>query len=212
MQNSNSTKVAGMNSTSAIAIKVCLLAGIALFPFVSSIAMAAEKDDKQVRAVQRRLQQLQQVQQKLEQENTALKEQLKELEASLSAAQAKISAQKQNVSKLQALNSEQDSQVSACQEAARNELDIKEAQRKQLDQDKTKLEAALLQQKTEVQACQQKNTNLINASLELMKKYEKKALSGVEPLTGLKGVEIENQFQAYRDQAESQYYRPGRSR
>lgn len=198
---------------------VCLLIGIALFPFASSTAMAAEKDDKQARAAQRRLQQLQQVQQKLEQENTSLKEQLKELETRLAATQAKISAQNQSLTKLQALNSEQDSQVSACQnaqlvaqEAARNELEVKEAQRKQLGEDKAKLEIALSQHKTEVQACQQKNTNLINASLELMKKYEKKALSGVEPLTGLKGVEIENSFQTYRDQTESQYYRPARAR
>ena len=41
-----------------------------------------------------------------------------------------------------------------------------------------------------------------------MKKYEKGALSGVEPLTGLKGVEIENRFQDYRDQAEAQLYKP----
>lgn len=203
-----------MNITS---LKVCLLIGIALFPCTSSTALAADKDDKQARATQRRLQQMQQAQQKLEQENASLKEQLKELEARFSATQAKFSAQKQSLTKLQALNSEQDSQVSACQsaqlvaqEAARNELEVKEAQRKQLGEDKAKLEIALSQQKTEVQACQQKNTNLINASLELMKKYEKKALSGVEPLTGLKGVEIENSFQAYRDQTENQYYRPGR--
>ncbi len=193
----------------------CLLIGMSLLPLTTSVAMAAEKDDKQSRAVQRRLQQMQQVQQKLEQENTALKEQLKESEAKLAAAQTALSTQKQSISKLQALNSEQDSNVSACQgaqQAVRSELEVNEVQRKQLSADKAKLEIALSQQKTEVQACQEKNVSLINASLELMKKYEKEALSGVEPLTGLKGVEIENQFQTYRDQTESQYYRPGRAK
>ena len=76
------------------------------------------------------------------------------------------------------------------------------------NKEKARLEIALSQQKYEVNACQEKNANLINSSVELIKKYEKEALSGVEPLTGLKGIEIENNFQDYRDQAESQSYKP----
>lgn len=196
---------------------ICLLMGAALLSMPFSHAVAADKNDKQERAVQRRLQMMQQ---KLEQENSTLREQLKELESKFAAAQTTLSRQKQNTSKLQAEHSEQETQLSSCQSAqqatsselsvTQEKLGISEAQIKQLNSEKARLETALTEQKTEVHACQEKNVNLINQSKELMKKYEKGALSGVERITGLKGVEIENNFQDYRDQAESQLYKPRR--
>lgn len=189
--------------------------GAALLSMPFSHAVATDKNDKQERAVQRRLQMMQQ---KLEQENSTLREQLKELESKFAAAQATLSRQKQNTSKLQAENSEQGTQLNSCQSAqqatsselsvTQEKLGISEAQIKQLNGEKAQLETLLSQQKAEVHACQEKNVNLINLSTKLMKKYEQKALSGVEPLTGLKGVEIENRFQDYRDQAGNQLYKP----
>ncbi len=196
---------------------IFLLMGMALLSMPFSHAVAADTNDKQERAAQRRLQMMQQ---KLEQENTTLKEQLKELESKFSAAEATLSKQKQNTKKFQAEKSEQKTQLSSCQSAqqatsselsvTQEKLGISEAQIKQLNSEKVRLEIALTEQKTEVHACQEKNVNLINQSTELMKKYEKKALSGVEPLIGLKGVEIENRFQDYRDQAGNQLYKPRR--
>ena len=191
-----------------------MLLGLAVIS-LPSYAVAAEKSDKQDRAMQRRLQQMQQVQQKAEQENADLKEQLKELGTKLTAVQAELSRQKKQQGKLELQNSDQTAQqtakISACQSAQQttlNELEINVAGVKQLREEKSRLEASLSAQKNEVSSCQEKNLKLKNDAQEMIKKYEKQALSGVEPLTGLKGVEIENSFQDYRDQVENQHYMP----
>ena len=210
-----------------------LLLGLALLSLPCSHAVAADKKDKQERVTQFRLQQLQQKFEQdkaaLEQENTALKERLKKDETKLAAVQKTLAKQRKESSKLQAIFSEKDTQMTSChreaesaQLAARSELAAnqqklheaaqnlqqREVLNKQLNGEKSRLEMALVEQKTEVHACQVKNASLINMFKEMANKYEKAELKGVEPWTGLKGVEIENSFQDARDQAEAQLYKP----
>jgi chromosome segregation ATPase len=206
-----------------------LLLGLALLSLPLSHAVAAEKTDKkdkQERAAQFRLQQLQQKfeQEKaaLEQENAALKEQLKKGEAVLAVTKKSDLSQRSKVSGMQAEIAEKDTQLASCRRdaesaklAAQKELSAKqqslqqsEALNKQLNGEKSRLETALAEQKSEVASCQVKNTNLLNQNKEMANKYEKTALKEVEPLTGLKGVAIENGFQDARDKAEAEVYKP----
>lgn len=216
-------------------LMVCLPLAMGLLVLPFSHAVAAGKKDKD-HIAQRRLQQMQQKFEQdkaaMEQENTALNEQVKAAETKLTTVQATLSRLQHDASKLRAANAEKDSALALCRqdtETAHSEhaadqekiadlqnrlgdttqgLEKSEAQNKQLIGEKSQLETALNGQKTEVHACTEKNTKLINMSTELMKKYETGALSGVEPFTGLKGVEIENQFQDYRDQVDAQLYKP----
>ena len=132
---------------------MCLSWGVALLTLPCASISAAEKNDKQERAAQRRIQQMQQIQQTLEQENATLKQQIKDLEAKLAAGQSTLSKQKQSVSKLQTQNSERDTLLSTCQsaqQATSGELEITLAQKKQLSEEsnkeKARLETALSQQ------------------------------------------------------------------
>lgn len=204
----------------------CLLLGMVLLSVPCSYAVAADAQSKQERAAQRRMQQMQQKFEQdkaaLEQENTALKEQLKKNEEKLAASQKVLAKHQLETKKVQAENSEKDTQLNACrreaesaQLAARNELAANqkslqqsEVLNKQLTGEKSRLESALAEQKSEVHACQVKNGNLIDMFKETTKKYEKEELKNVELFTGLKGVEIENGFQDSRDKAEAQFYKP----
>lgn len=192
-----------------------LLVGVTLLSMPFSQAIAADTKSKQERAAQNRLQQMQrkfeQDKAALEQENAALKEKIKGNEAKLAAARSANSQySREAASTLQARAEDQAkiAEIKGKFEIAEQSLKQNEAQNKQLSSEKAQLSFALAEQKAEVQACMAKNTNVINLSKELMKKYEKAALSGVEPMTGLKGVEIENRFQDYHDQAENQIFRP----
>lgn len=161
--------------------------------------------------LQQMAQKLEQDKAALEQENAALKEQVKGNEAKLAAARAanaQYRREEENTQQARMADQEKIADIQGKLEVAGQSLKQSEAQIKQLNGEKAQLGTALAEQKSEVHACQEKNTNLINLSKELMKKYEKEALSGVEPITGLKGVEIENRFQDYRDQAENQLYKP----
>ena len=220
------------NRMMALLVAGLMLSGTMLSP----MAQAADKKDKTARRMQLMQQKFEQDKAAMEQENATLKEQVTVAETKLTTAQATLSRQQHDASKLHAANAEKDSALAACrhdtesaQQTARSEhaadqgtiadlqhklgdttqgLKQSEVQNKQLIGEKSQLETALTEQKTEVHACTEKNTGLINMCTEWMKKYEKGALSGVEPLTGLKGVEIENRFQDYRDQAEAQLYKP----
>lgn len=210
-----------------------LLLGLALLSLPCSHAFADDTKNKQERAAQRRMQQMQQKFEQdkaaLEQENAALKEQLEKGEEKLAAARETLARQRKEIKKLKAEYSEKETQMASCRReaesarlAARNELAAtqqklgeamqhlkqSEALNKQLDGEKSRLEIALAEQKAEVHACQVKNGSLIDMFKEMAKKYEKAELKYVEPLTGLKGVEIENSFQDARDQAEAQLYKP----
>lgn len=209
---------------------ICLLMGVALLSMPFSHAVAADTKNKQDRAAQRRLQQMQQKFEQdkaaLEQEKAALKEQM---EAKLAAAQKALAKQRREMNRLQAEYSEKDTRLVSChreaesaQFAARNELAATQQKlgdtmqnlqqsdvfNKQLKGEKSRLEVALAEQKTEVHTCQARNTSLINMFMGMANKYEKAELEYVEPWTGLKGVEVENRFQDSRDQAEAQLYKP----
>lgn len=204
----------------------CLLLGLALLSLPFSHAVATDTKSKQERSAQRRLQQMQQKFEQdkaaLEQENAALKEQLKKGEEKLAATQQVLAKQRQEIKKLEAGHSEKETQMASCQRetesarvAARDELAASqqnlrqsEALNKQLNGEKSRLEIALAEQKAEVRSCQAKNVNLVGIFKGMTNKYEKAELNGVEPFTGLKGVEIENSFQDVRDQVEDQLYRP----
>jgi hypothetical protein len=190
-----------------------LLLGMAFFSLSCSHAVAADdKKDKQERMAQFRLQQmhqkLEQDKAALEQENAALKEQLKKIEI-------RHAKQKQEMKEAEAEYSQKETQLFSCNRDAENaqlsaqqKLEQSETLNKQLTGEKSWLESALAEQKNEVHACQVKNANLINMFKEMANKYEKAALKGVEPLTGLSGVDIENHFQDSIDQAETQLYKP----
>jgi septal ring factor EnvC (AmiA/AmiB activator) len=215
-----------------------LAMGLLVLPFSHADAAGKKDKQDRIaqRRLQQMQQKFEQDKAVMEQENAALKEQVKTAETKLTTVQATLSRQQHDASKLRAANAEKDSALAACcrdaesaKQAALSEhaadqekiadlqhklgdttqgLKQSEVQNKQLIGEKSQLEAALTEQKTEVLACTEKNARLINMSTELMKKYEKEALSGVEPLTGLKGVEIENHFQDTRDQIEAQLYKP----
>ncbi|MBY0544939.1 MAG: hypothetical protein K2Q14_05245 [Gammaproteobacteria bacterium] len=206
--------------------KSSLLLGLLLLSLPCSHAFADDTKNKQERAAQRRMQQMQQKFEQdkaaLEQENASLKEQMKTSEGKLAAAQKALARYQQETKKAQAENSEKETQLNACrhdaesaQLAARNELaefrknlQQSEALNKQLNGEKSRLEAVLAQQKAEVNSCQVKNGNLIGMFKEMSAKYEKADLKYIEPFTGLQGVGIENSFQDSRDKAEAQLYTP----
>lgn len=205
---------------------MCMLMGVALLSVPFSHAVADDTKNKQERAAQRRMQQMQQKFEQdkaaLGQENAAFKEQLEKSEAKLAAVNKTLAGQKGKINKLKAEITEKDTQLATCHRdaesaglAARNELAVKqqnlkqsEALNKQLNGEKSRLEVALAEQKAEVNACQVKNSNLINMFKEMANKYEKAELKGVEPWAGLKGVDIENAFQDSHDQARAQLYKP----
>jgi len=223
-------KLSDKNSRTGIA---SLLLGIALLSLPCTQAVAADKRDKQERAAQFHLQQLQQKFEQdkaaLEQENAALKEQLKKEENRMAVAKKALAKQQQEMKEAEAEYSTKETQLFSChrdaenaQIAARSQLEASQQKlaetaqnlqqstthNKQLEGDKSRLETALAQQKTEVGSCQVKNASLIQLFKETTEKYEKAELKKVEPWTGLKGVEIENGFQDARDQAEAQLFKP----
>lgn len=211
-------------------LSICLLLGVMLLPLPYSSALASDAKNKQDRAAQRRLQQMQQKFEQdkaaLEQEKAALKEQM---EVKLEAARKELARQRRELDRLQAEHTEKGAQLTSCQreaESARltasNELAAiqqklgetaqllqqSEALNRRLNSEKSGLELVLAEQKTEVGACQAKNANLLDMFKEMASQHEKAELKYVEPWTGLKGVEIENRFQNTRDRAEAQLYRP----
>jgi len=223
-------KLSNKNSRTRI---FSLLLGIALLSLPCAHAVAADKKDKQERAAQFRMQQLQQKFEQdkaaLEQENAALKEQLKKEETRLAVSKKALAKQQQEMKEAEAEFSTKETQLFSChrdaenaQIAARSQLEASQQKlaetvqnlqqsatlNKQLEGDKSRLETALAHQKTEVGSCQVKNASLIQLFKETTEKYEKDSLQKVEPWTGLKGVEIENHFQDARDLAEAQQFKP----
>ena len=185
-----------------------LLLGMAFLSLPFSHAVADEKKDKQERMAQFRLQQLQQKLEQdkaaLEQENAALKEQLKKIET-------KLTKKEQQIKEAQAEYSKNETQLFSCHrdaEDAQHTLEESKTLNKKLSGEKSMLETALAEQKNEVHACQVKNTNLINMFKDMAHRYEKAALKEVEPFTGLKGVDIENQFQDSIDLAVNERFKP----
>lgn len=64
------------------------------------------------------------------------------------------------------------------------------------------------QRNREVAACEDKNLKLYEYNVDLLGRYQNKGLADVfkqrEPLTGLKGVEMENLLEEYRDKLDAQ--------
>ncbi len=82
-----------------------------------------------------------------------------------------------------------------------------------------RLQSVIGQRDGEIRACEAKNLKLYEYNLELLGRYEGKGILEVikqrEPLTGLKGVEMENLLEEYRDKLDDQKIlsgRPGTSR
>lgn len=78
---------------------------------------------------------------------------------------------------------------------------------RQVEAERNQLKTSLQDRTHEVESCMRKNIDLYNLDLELVDKYNNKgvmaALFQMEPVTGLKKVDVQNAVEAYRSRIES---------
>ncbi|MHB0986455.1 MAG: DNA repair protein [Sulfuricella sp.] len=186
-------------------------------------AMAANKDSKErqaLRRVQVQLYEAQQQKSSLEQEKAGLAEQVEELKkksAGLESGAAKAKARRAALDKeVGSLNKDKaelsdklQKTAGALQEMTKKQADAMQTlQRK--DQDIMRLEAEVSRQTRQVEVCETKNARLYQLNVELMDKYQSKGVLGAllqaEPFIQMKGVEVENLLQEYRDKADAEKF------
>ena len=77
---------------------------------------------------------------------------------------------------------------------------------KRLEAESGGINAKLVENANLLQACEARTQKLHAFSVDVIKRYEREAVSVSEPFTGLRRVEIENQAQDLRDSVDGLIY------
>lgn len=160
-------------------------------------AWAADAEDQKVQRFQRMLRQVSQERDALQAENTRLKSEIEELNRKHAGAKKSSDA---------ALAKSRESNAGLSAEVQRTEQNLRQAQ-----SEKSLLQETVVGQAQQLETCQAHNVKLLQLNGDLLGQYEKKgffdSLMQREPLTGLKGVELENIVQDYQDRLDRLVFR-----
>lgn len=152
---------------------------------------------------QRALAKTQHLLKQMSSERDALKSEIEKLKAEIDASNKKATRIKKNADAAAAAltkSKEENTQLSEQLRQAHQTI-------QQYDTDKRGLETLTTRQSKRIETCEANNAKLVGANRELLDKYKNKgvfdALFQREPVTGLKGVEIENVVEEYRDKIDA---------
>jgi chromosome segregation ATPase len=160
-------------------------------------AKAADAADQKVLRVQRMLRQVSQERDALQAENTRLKSEIEELNRKHAGAKKNSDA---------ALAKSRESNAAMSTELQRTEQNLR-----QIQTDKNLLQETVVGQAQQLETCESHNVKLLQVNRDLLGQYENKGLFDSlmqrEPITGLKGVELENIVQDYQDRLDRLVFR-----
>ncbi len=164
---------------------------------ISADASAADAEDQKVQRFQRMLRQVSQERDTLQAENTRLKSEIEELNR-------KHTGIKKNSDT--ALAKSRESNAALSTELQRTAQNLQQTQ-----SEKNLLQETVVGQAQQLETCESHNVKLLQANRDLLGQYENKgffdSLMQREPITGLKGVELENIVQDYQDRLDRLVFR-----
>lgn len=164
---------------------------------MADTARAADAADQKVERMQRMLRQVSQERDSLQAENTRLKSEIEELNR-------KHTGIKKNSDTALAKSRESNAALST-------ELQRTEQNLRQIQTDKDLLQETVVGQAQQLETCESHNVKLLQVNRNLLGQYENKgffdSLMQREPITGLKGVELENIVQDYQDRLDRLVFR-----
>ncbi|MBU1690487.1 MAG: hypothetical protein KJ958_14835 [Gammaproteobacteria bacterium] len=204
------------NSKYSVVLAVLISAGLAL---ATPTASARDKKDNKEREAARRVQIMQQQfsteKSALEKDKADLTEKADELSRQAESAKQSVAQLERKRSSLtKELASAQD-EVAALQEklhkseTAHAELVALHKQETEKNQKQIGLlQAAIAQRGQALGGCEQKNVQLYQLNREILAQYRDKgfldALAQIDPITGIKSVQVENTLEEYRDKLDTQ--------
>ena len=160
-------------------------------------AKAADAEDQKVLRVQRMLRQVSQERDALQAENTRLKSEIEELNRKHAGIKKSSDA---------ALAKSRESNAALGAELQRTEQNLR-----QMQSEKNLLQETVVGQAQQLETCESHNVKLLQVNRDLLGQYENKgffdSLMQREPITGLKGVELENIVQDYQDRLDRLVFR-----
>jgi len=163
----------------------------------SGEAKAADAEDQKVQRIQRMLRQVSQERDALQAENTRLKSEIEELNRKHTGAKKNSDA---------ALAKSRESNAALGAELQRTEQNLR-----QTLSEKNLLQETVVGQAQQLETCESHNVKLLQVNRDLLGQYENKgffdSLMQREPITGLKGVELENIVQDYQDRLDRLVFR-----
>ncbi len=164
---------------------------------MADTARAADAADQKVERMQRMLRQVSQERDSLQAENTRLKSEIEELNRKNVGAKKSSDA---------ALAKSRESNATLSTELQRTEQNLR-----QIQTDKDLLQETVVGQAQQLETCESHNVKLLQVNRNLLGQYENKgffdSLMQREPITGLKGVELENIVQDYQDRLDRLVFR-----
>jgi chromosome segregation ATPase len=167
------------------------------FAVMADTARAADAADQKVERMQRMLRQVSQERDSLQAENTRLKSEIEELNRKHTGARKNSDA---------ALAKSRESHAALGTELQRTEQNLR-----QIQTDKDLLQETVVGQAQQLETCESHNVRLLQVNRDLLGQYENKgffdSLMQREPITGLKGVELENIVQDYQDRLDRLVFR-----
>jgi len=183
-----------------IFMKATVMLGIAMLMtalLTSGEAKAADAADQKVERMQRMLRQVSQERDSLQAENTRLKSEIEELNLKHTGARKSSDA---------ALAKSRESNAALGAELQRTEQNLR-----QTLSEKNLLQETVVGQAQQLETCESHNVKLLQVNRDLLGQYENKgffdSLMQREPITGLKGVELENIVQDYQDRLDRLVFR-----
>jgi chromosome segregation ATPase len=164
---------------------------------LADTAWAADAADQKVERMQRMLRQVSQERDSLQAENTRLKSEIEELNRKHTGAKKNSDA---------ALAKSRESHAALGAELQRTEQNLR-----QTLSEKNLLQETVVGQAQQLETCESHNVKLLQVNRDLLGQYENKgffdSLMQREPITGLKGVELENILQDYQDRLDRLVFR-----
>lgn len=174
-----------------------LLAVSATLVVTPGAAWAADAEDQKAARIQRMLRQVSQERDTAQAEVARLKAELEELNRKHTGA-------RKNSDAALAKSRESITALSADMQQTTQNLRRTESER-------SLLQETLVGQAQQLEACESNNVKLLQVNRDLLEQYEKKGLFDSfmqrEPITGLKGVELENIVQDYQDRLDRLVFR-----
>lgn len=204
------------NSKYSVVLAVLIFAGLAL---ATPTASARDKKDNKEREATRRVQIMQQQfsaeKSALEQDKADLTEKADELSRQAESAKQSVAQLERKRSSLTKELATAQDEVTALQEklhkseSAHAELLALHKQESEKNQKQIGLlQAEIAQRGQALGSCEAKNSRLYGLNREILSQYRDKgfldALAQIDPLTGIKSVQVENTLEEYRDKLDVQ--------
>lgn len=180
-----------------LSVKCMLLAMGATLAVAPMAAWAADPQDQKVLRLQRMLRQV-------SQERDAAVAEVARLKAEIEDLNRKHADARKNSDAALAKSRESIAALNAGMQQTTQNL-------RRAESEKSLLQETLVGQAQQLEACESNNVKLLQVNRELLGQYENKdffdSLMQREPVTGLKGVELENIVQDYQDRLDRLVFR-----